>query len=312
VPLDPTAEVLIQTMTELGLVVESDSTPEERRAAMNAIAANPNFPKHPVHAIEDRAVPTPIGSIPVRVYRPSEATALPVLVFFHGGGWVTCGLDTHDQLCRQLCDAVGCVVLSVDYRLAPETKFPGAVDDCIAAYDWATRHAHEIGGDTERIAIGGDSAGGNLAAVVALLARERALPAPKLQLLIYPVTDRELDSDSMVDNAKGYFLEAEGMRWFWDHYSRTPADFDDWRFSPLRAESVQGLPRAVVITAEYDPLRDQGEAYGRRLRAEGVPTEIVRGDGMFHGFFGMHALMPPAQEAWDVAVTALRDALEVA
>jgi acetyl esterase len=311
VPLDPTAEVLIQTMTELGLVVEADSTPEERRAAMNALAVNPNFPKHPVHAVEDRTVPTPVGSIPVRVYRPSEATGLPVLVYFHGGGWVTCGLDTHDQLCRQLCDAVECVVLSVDYRLAPETKFPGAVDDCVAAYDWATRYAHEIAGDAARVAIGGDSAGGNLAAVVALLARERVLPQPKLQLLIYPVTDRELDSDSMIDNAKGYFLEAEGMRWFWDHYSRTPVDFDDWRFSPLRAESVRDLPRAVVITAEYDPLRDQGEAYARRLRDEGVPTEMVRADGMFHGFFGMQALMPAAQESWDVAVAALRDALEV-
>jgi acetyl esterase len=184
---------------------------------------------------------------------------------------------------RQLCDAVGCVVLSVDYRLAPETKFPGAVDDCIAAYDWATRHAHEIGGDTERIAIGGDSAGGNLAAVVALLARERALPAPKLQLLIYPVTDRELDSDSMVDNAKGYFLEAEGMRWFWDHYSRTPPISMTGGSPHCAPRACRGFRRAVVITAEFDPLRDQGEAYGRRLRAEGVPTEIVRGDGMFMG-----------------------------
>jgi acetyl esterase/lipase len=311
VPLDPTAEVMIQAITELGLVVEADSTPEQRRAAMNRLAANPNIVKHPVHGVDDRTVPTPIGPIPVRVYRPSAATGLPVLVFFHGGGWVTCGLDTHDQLCRQLCDAVGCVVLSVDYRLAPETKFPGAADDCLAAYDWATRHAHEIGGDTARLAIGGDSAGGNLAAVTALLARERQLPPPRLQLLIYPVTDREFESDSMIDNAKGYFLESESMRWFWDHYSRTPADFDDWRFSPLRAESLGDLPRAVVVTAEYDPLRDQGEAYGRRLQDDHVRTEIVRGAGLFHGFFGLHALMPAAQEAWDVAVAALRDALEV-
>jgi acetyl esterase/lipase len=310
VPLDPSAEAMLKMIRELGLDSDPDASPEERRAVMESLTEG--FVKHAVHGVEDRTIPTPIGPIPVRVYQPSDATNLPVLVFFHGGGWVACSLNTHDQLCRLLCDAVGCVVVSVDYRLAPETKFPGAADDCLAAYDWATRHAHEIGGDTTRLAIAGDSAGGNLAAVVALLARERQLPQPKLQVLIYPVIEREFESDSMIENAKGYFLEAEGMRSFWDHYSRTPADFDDWRFSPIKAESLRDLPRAVVITAEYDPLRDQGEAYGRRLQDEGVPTEIVRANGLVHGFFGMHTFMPPAQEAWDVAVAALRDALGVA
>jgi acetyl esterase len=232
-------------------------------------------------------------------------------LWFHGGGWVTGNLDTHDQLGRLLADAVGAVVVSVDYRLAPEAKFPAAADDCLAAYEWALAHADEVGADPSRIAIGGDSAGGNLAAVVALDARERGLPQPKLQLLVYPVIEVEYDSAAMVDNAEGYFLEAASMRWFWNHYARTPADFDDPRFSPMRAADHSGLARAVVITAEYDPLRDQGEAYAARLTQAGVSTEAARADGLIHGFFGMHEFMPPGKEAWDVAVAALRDALEV-
>jgi acetyl esterase len=234
------------------------------------------------------------------------------LVWFHGGGWTTGDLDTHDQLCRLFCKTVGCVVVSVDYRLAPETKFPGAVNDCLGAYDWATRHAAEVGGDPTNIAIGGDSAGGNLAAVVALLAREKELQAPKLQVLVYPATDYEFESPSMIDNAKGYFLETESMKWFYEQYLRTPDDGNDRRVAPMRAESLAGLPRAVVITAEYDPLRDQGEAYAQRLQDEGVPTELVRANGLIHGFYGMHAFMPPAQESWDTTVAALRDALGIA
>ncbi|HUI48619.1 MAG TPA: alpha/beta hydrolase, partial [Acidimicrobiia bacterium] len=200
------------------------------------------------------------------------------------------------------------VVVSVDYRLAPEAKFPSAADDCIAAYEWALDRATEVGADPTRVAIGGDSAGGNLAAVVALDARVRGLSQPKLQLLVYPVTDYEFDSASMIDNAKGYFLETESMRWFWDHYARTPSDFADPRLSPMRAGDHAGLASAVVVTAEFDPLRDQGEAYGARLRDAGVPTTIVRAGGLIHGFFGMHAFMPPGREAWDVSVRALRDA----
>jgi acetyl esterase len=259
-----------------------------------------------VHEVTDRTIPGPAGAIPVRVFRPSAATALPVILWFHGGGWVTGNLDTHDQLGRLLADHSGAVVVSVDYRLAPEAKFPAAADDCLAAYEWALEHADEVGGDPARIAIGGDSAGGNLAAVVALDARDRGLPQPKLQLLVYPVTDYEFDSAAMIDNAKGYFLEAAGMRWFWEHYARTAADYDDPRFSPLRASDLSGLARAVVVTAEFDPLRDQGEAYGARLRDADVPTEVVRADGLIHGFFGMHEFMPPGRDAWDVSVAALR------
>jgi acetyl esterase len=310
--LHSSAEMMIQLLTDAGMTFTADATPESRRAVMIAATTNPAFPKHPVHEVTDRTIPGPAGAIPVRVFRPSAAPGLPVILWFHGGGWVTGNLDTHDQLGRLLADHSGAVVVSVDYRLAPEAKFPAAADDCLAAYEWALEHADEVGGDATRIAIGGDSAGGNLAAVVALDARHRGLPQPKLQLLVYPVTDYEFDSAAMIDNAKGYFLEAEGMRWFWEHYARTAADYDDPRFSPLRASDLSGLAPAVVITAEFDPLRDQGEEYGKRLSNANVPTEVVRADGLIHGFFGMHAFMPPGRAAWDVSVAALRSSLGTA
>ncbi len=310
--LHPSAEMMVQLMADAGLTFGPDASPEARRAAMIEATTNPAFPRHPVHEVADREIPGPSGPIPVRVFRPSAATGLPLLVWFHGGGWVTGNLDTHDQLGRMLADHVGAVVMSVDYRLAPEAKFPAAADDCLAAYEWALAHADEIGADATRVAIGGDSAGGNLAAVVALDARERGLPQPLLQLLVYPVTDYDLESGSMVENAEGFFLEREGMRWFYDLYANAPADFEHPRFSPVRAADHSGLARAVVITAEYDPLRDQGEAYARRLSDAGTPTEAVRADGLIHGFFGMHEFMPPGKESWDVAVAALRTVYGIA
>ena len=307
--LHPSAEIMLQVLSDAGLAFRPESTPEGRRAAMIAVTTNPQFPKHPVHDVADRTIPGPAGDIPVRVFRPSAATGLPLLLWFHGGGWVTGNLDTHDQLGRLLSDAVGAVVVSVDYRLAPEAKFPAAADDCLAAYEWVLEHASEVGADAGRVAIGGDSAGGNLAAVVTLDARERGLPQPKLQLLVYPVTDYEFESASMIDNAKGYFLEAASMQWFYDHYARTPSDFAHPRFSPMRASDVSGLAGAVVVTAEFDPLRDQGEAYGKRLQQANVSTVVVRADGLIHGFFGLHEFMPPGRYAWDASVAALRRAL---
>jgi acetyl esterase len=305
-PLHPAAEPLVKMLTEAGLGFYPDSTPESMRAAMEG--ATRGMPVHDVHAVEDREVPGPAGSIPVRVYRPSAELPLPILVWFHGGGWVVGSLETHDNLCRLLCDDANVIVVSVDYRLAPETKFPGAADDCVAAWMWINQHASELGGDTHKIALGGDSAGGNLAAVVALVAREQGLPIPAFQLLVYPVTDHEFDNPSMIDNAEGYFLRTAAMRWFFDQYASTPDDFADWRMCPLRAPDLTGLPAALVITAEYDPLRDQGETYAQRLRDAGVPTQSVRGDGLFHGFFGMHTFLPPARAAWDTAIGALRAA----
>ncbi len=243
--LHPSAEMMIQFLDEAGMTFTPGVSPEQRRASMIAMATNPAIPKHPVHEVRDRTIPGPAGDIPVRVYRPSGATMLPLLLWFHGGGWVTGNLETHDNVCRLLCEEVGAVVVSVDYRLAPEAKFPAAADDCMSAYEWALAHADEFGADSSRIAIGGDSAGGNLAAVVALCVLHEGLPQPRLQLLVYPVTDYEFESAAMIDNAKGYFLEAESMRWFWQHYANTPDDYDDWRCSPLRAPDVAGAcPRS--------------------------------------------------------------------
>lgn len=301
-PLHPSAQVIVDFLNEAGLALGPDSTPEQARELTARRAGW--FEPHPVHEVCDRTVPGPAGEIPVRVYRPSAARDLPVLVWFHGGGWVIGGLDSHDHLCRLLCDDTGCVVVSVDYRLAPEHKFPAAVDDCVAAYEWVAANAAEVGGDSARVAIGGDSAGGNLAAVVSLMERDRGAP-PRAQVLVYPVTDHEFESDSMRENATGYFLETDHMRWFFDHYVRTPSDVDDWRVSPLRAPDVSGVAPAIVVTAECDPLRDQGEAYGRRLHEAGVDVEILRGEGLFHGFFGLHSIVEPGRQAWERVVAFL-------
>jgi acetyl esterase len=243
------------------------------------------------------------------VYRPSADTVLAVIVYFHGGGWTIGSLETHDNTCRSLANAVGAVVVSVDYRLAPEHKFPAAVDDAWAATQWVAAHAAELGGDARRIAVAGDSAGGNLAAVVSLLARDAGDPALAFQLLVYPVTDHEFESASMQENATGYFLELESMRWFFNQYLDDEGDGADWRFSPVRASELADLPPAFVLTAEFDPLRDQGEAYARKLEAAGVPVELRRYEGVFHGFFGMRDFMEPAQAAFDDVAKALREAL---
>ncbi|HEX5096274.1 MAG TPA: alpha/beta hydrolase [Acidimicrobiia bacterium] len=300
-PLHPQAEVMLGAMSGAGFDLGPGADPADVRAVIDGMLGA--APGPPVHRTEDRAA----GSVPIRVYWPSDDAGLPILVWFHGGGWVIGSLDTHDGTCRNLCNDAGVIVVSVDYRLAPEHKFPAAVDDCVAAWTWVNEHAAELGGDNTRVALGGDSAGGNLAAVVSLIAREERLPVPALQLLVYPVTDYEFESPSMVDNATGYFLEAEGMRWFFGHYGRSGADYDDWRCCPLRAADHSSLPRAVVITAEFDPLRDQGEAYGRRLQQSGCDVEILRVDGVFHGFFGMHAFLDPAQQPWDLTVASMQD-----
>jgi len=306
-PLHPSAAAIVQMLDEAGLLGTMDMTPQEMREQMDSRSGM--IPPHPLHSVVDRTIPGPAGDLPVRVYRRSDDTGLPVLVWFHGGGWVIGGLNSHDQMCRLLADDVGCVVISIDYRLAPEAQFPCAVDDCVAAYEWVLAHTDELGGDSTRIAIGGDSAGGNLTAVVALVARDQGITPPKVQVMIYPVTDDDFEAPSMIDNATGYFLETERMRWYFEQYAPRGADREDWRCNPMRAEDVSGLPPAIVVTAEYDPLRDQGEAYGHRLIDAGVDADVIRVDGVFHGFFGLHALIEPAKEPWDRVVVGLRDAL---
>ena len=307
-PVHPQAQMVLDLMSDIGLVIDEHTDVVAMRASIEAFASAGRDRAEAVAHVEDRDIPGPGGTIPIRVYRPRDDTDLPVLVWFHGGGWTIGSLETHDMTCRSLANAIDCIVVSIDYRLAPEHKFPAAVDDCFAATGWVAANAAELGGDPDRIAVGGDSAGGNLAAVVSLLARDAGAPRLVFQLLVYPVTDHEFDRPSMHENATGFFLERESMRWFYNQYLRTEHDGADWRFSPLRARDLSGVPPAFVLTAEFDPLRDQGEAYAAALEEAGVTVEARRYDGVFHGFFGMRDVLDPARDAFDDVTDALRKA----
>jgi acetyl esterase len=310
-PLDPQAQRLIDTMAALNLKPVEESTPEEARESIRARTAALG-PFEDVAAVTDHRVPVAGGEITVRAYSPGERGPHPALVYYHGGGWVIGDLYTHDGICRSLTNAARCAVLSVDYRLAPEWKYPVAADDSYAALEWVVASAARLGIDPRRIAVGGDSAGGNLATVVALMARERGGPALALQVLIYPVTDHGLNTRSYIENATGYLLTREGMRWFWQHYLAGEAQGREPYASPLRASSLAGLPPALVITAEYDPLRDEGEAYAARLRDAGVPVTLTRYPGMFHGFIRMTRFLDQARIARDEIAGSLQKAFALA
>jgi acetyl esterase len=303
VPLDPQVKTLLDQMADAPPL--SAGSPADARQAAGAFREL-SGPPEDVAMIADRMVPGPAGDIPVRVYRPAGDGPQPVLVFFHGGGWVICDLETHDGLCRMLANRAGATVVSVDYRLAPEAVFPAAVDDCVAVTKWVGAHGAELNVDTSRLAVGGDSAGGNLAAVVALAARDEGGPPIAFQLLIYPATDARMVSDSIAENGAGYFLEEPDMKWFYGHYA---ADATDWRVSPLLAKDLSHLPPALVLTAQYDPLRDEGEAYGEALRKAGGQVTVKRYDGMIHGFVSMTGIIDAAKAAVDVAGDALKEAL---
>jgi acetyl esterase len=307
-PLDPQARALLDQMAAMGMPPLDQLPVPEARAAIAALAAASGEPE-PVARVENRSIPGPQGDIPVRIYTPDAPAPLPVLVFFHGGGWVICSLDTHDGLCRQLANAARCLVVSVDYRLAPEHAFPAAAEDAYTAVRWVATNAAALGADPERVAVGGDSAGGNLAAVVSLMARDRGGPRLVHQLLVYPVVDAPGEEHaSYRDNAEGYFLTAAMMRWFWSHYHRDDVGRRDPYACPLRTPDLRHLPPALVMTAEFDPLRDEGEAYAARLREAGVPVTLSRYDGMIHGFFGMTGLLDQARTAVAEAAAALRAA----
>ena len=273
-------------------------------------------PRHPFGApglpsalAEGRAPAVPRNASDYRPAGAPASTPLAVLVFFHGGGWVIGDLETHDVLCRQLTAGSGVSVVSVDYCLAPEHKFPAAVDDAWAATRWVVAHAGELAVDASRLAVGGDSAGGNLAAVVALLARGKGAPAIAVQVLIYPVADLVGETRSYRDFAEGYLLTREGMRWFIAHYLTAEAEAVDWRASPLRAQSLAGLPPALIVTAGFDPLRDEGEAYAERLREAGVRVDSVCYGGMIHGFVPMGRLLDTAGRAISLIAGSLSQAL---
>ncbi|MDE1172503.1 MAG: alpha/beta hydrolase [Parvibaculaceae bacterium] len=264
----------------------------------------------PTGGIEDRTIPGPGGEIPVRIYTPVEAGKgpLPVIVFFHGGGWVIGDLDTHDALCRTLANEAGAKVIAVHYRLAPEHVFPAAVEDCYAATKWVSANAAALGIDASRIAVAGDSAGGNLSAVISQLARDAGEPEIGFQLLIYPAVDAKANTPSYVENGEGYFLEKTTMDWFFNHYS-TDADVPDPRLSPLRASSLENLPAAYIVTAGFDPLRDEGKLYADALAKAGVAVEYVNYSGMVHGFFNMQGVLDESRKAVKAAAAAVKKAL---
>jgi acetyl esterase len=315
VPLDPTAKALIEVMEANWPNLENTPAAEVRRRTRenSQAAAKAGPPPREVGRVEDRSIPGPAGEIPVRIYWPLGGSGdLPLIVYFHGGGFVICDLDSHDGACRALSNEAGAVVVSVDYRLAPEHLFPAAPEDSYAATVWAAQHATDLGADPDRLSVAGDSAGGNLAAVVALMARDRNGPALRHQLLVYPVTDMSPGRDrhaSQTDNATGYFLTTAGMDWFRGEYLPDGDDGSDPYASPLVADNLRNLPPAFIVTAEYDPLRDEGEAYGSKLAAAGVPVEVVRADGLFHGFFNMGELIPSVKPINEQAYTAVRRAL---
>ena len=282
---------------------------EEARIASAAGRIQPD-PPEPVARIEDFAIPGPAGDIPVRLYSPDPDTQLPAVVYYHGGGWVVGDLDSHDPLCRALANRANVVVLSVHYRLAPEHKYPAAADDSYAAAQWVSEHGAEIGADGSRIVVCGDSAGGNLSAVVSLMARDRGGPGLRGQVLIYPVTNLDFGTDSYRDNGDGSKgLSEDGMRWFWQHYVRTQSEGFEPYASPLRADTIADLPPALVITAEHDPLRDEGELYADRLERGGVTTQLTRYDGVIHGFVGMFAAVPEGNTAVNQIAEFLKETL---
>jgi acetyl esterase len=307
-PLHPQAQVLCDLVNSLGGPSASDEQLQQARDGLALLTANGAGEPEPVAHVEDRTVPGPHGDVPVRVYRPTGDAGLPVLVWLHGGGWTLGSVEIHDPITRAIANAAGCMVVSVDYRLAPEHPFPAPLDDAWAALQWVGAHAADLGGDPARIAVGGDSAGANLAAVCALLARDAGSPELALQLLVYPVTDHGFATASYRDNASGYLLEEAQMRWFYDCYTRGGADPADWRISPLRAPSLDGAAPAFVITAEFDPLRDEGEAYAHALRDAGVPTTLRAYDGMIHAFFGLPVAFDDAKTATEEVRQALREA----
>lgn len=299
ITLDPSAALLAKLMKEAGRPALDTLPPPEARAqsATNRAAVQPDPPT--MQSVEDISVPAPHGAIPIRVFTPltlAKNDLAAGLIYYHGGGWVLGDLDGYDVVCREIATKAGFIVVSVDYRLAPEHKFPAAVDDCIAATDWVARNAAKLGIDADRLFIGGDSAGGNLAAVVSMHARDNNGAQIKGQVLVYPVTDLAMNTASYADAATGVLLTHAMMRWFRDHYLTDHKQIDDWRASPLRMANLKGLPPAYVATCGADPLHDEGEEFARRLKHAGNDVIHVNYPGQFHAFLTMGRLLPEANK----------------
>lgn len=304
-PLDPQVQAIVDAAAAMPKVDLSAIPAAIFRAAMDK--PSQFAPGDEVAQIENREIPGPDGALRIRIYRPKASGRLPVTLYFHGGGFVICGLDTHDNICRCLAQRAKTLVVSVDYRLAPEAKFPAAVEDACAALRWAHTHAADIDGDMTRLAIAGDSAGGNLAAVAAQWAQQQGIPLLQ-QLLLYPVTDCACNSSSYRDFGEGYVLTAEMMRWFIGHYLPNEQAADDPRASPLRQTDLSGLAPATIFTAACDPLRDEGEAYAAALNKAGVAVNLQRWPGQIHGFVSMLGAISAADDALTEAAHALKTA----
>jgi acetyl esterase len=303
--LDPQ---VARVLARLPKIERDKMTPEDARRASRERAALLRPRTEPVDHVAERSVSTSEGPVRVRVYTSGDARR-PALVYLHGGGWVLGDLDGPDALCRTIAVHAGCVVVSVEYPLAPEHKFPAALEASYAVTRWIAEEGDSIGADPERIGVGGESAGGNLAAAIALLARDRGGPRLAFQLLLVPVLDRAFETRSYRENAEGYGLTRAEMMWFWSHYLRAPADADSPYASPLRATDLRGLPPALVVTAEFDPLRDEGAAYAERLREAGVAVELRHYRGVVHGFLPMTAEVEIARRAVDDIVHSVRATL---
>jgi acetyl esterase len=319
--MDPQVQALLDQMAAASEGAPAMSTlPAHvaREGAETTFAAfNSNPPE--VARVEDRDIPGPAGEVPVRIYWPldsgragrgDQASApLPLVVYFHGGGWVIGSRNTHDQLCRELANGSGSVVVSVDYRLAPEHPAPASLDDCMAAIHWAVDNAANLGVDPQRFAIAGDSAGGNLAAAAAIRLRDEGGPTPKLQLLLYPVLDYDLTRPSYAENGEGKILTTDTMQWFWDHYLSGGADPKHHGISPLQAEDLSGLPPARIIVGTLDILRDEAVAYAERLEAAGVPVTLSLHQDMPHVFLQLSAVLDGGKRGVEEASAALREAV---
>ena len=301
-PLDPLAQAWLDAAAAVELPPLGQITPEALRASRV-----PPPPGPEVARVQDMNVAGPDGPVPVRLFWPSAEPGLPILVWCHGGGWVTGSLDIADSTARRLCSLGECIVISVDYRLAPEHQYPAGRDDAYAAMVWAFQNAKRFGGDSERIAVGGDSAGGTLAAVIAQMARDRAGLALRFQLLVYPVTDAAMDTASFRERTE-LGLTRDAMAWYWDQYAPPGVDRNDPYVSPLRSTNLERLAPAYVVTAEYDPLCDEGEAYAAALRAAGVPVESERFAGQIHAFFVNAHYFPEGMRAVERAAALLRSA----
>jgi acetyl esterase len=313
-PLDPQVQTLLQLIKQANQPEPWQLTPDQARESyltrVNRLKVN-----EPIHRTEDRRIPGPGSHIPIRIYTPRElkpGEKLPVLLWYHGGGFVIGSLDTHDSACRMLANRADCLVVSVDYRLAPEHKFPAAVEDCETALKWVALHAVEFGGDPQVLAVGGDSAGGNLAAAVAILARDAAHPKLAFQLLVYPCVAPEPETPSHYQFKEGHVLSRNSITYFYKQYLRSGKDTKDFRFAPLVLDDLSGLPPALVIVAGFDPLRDEGVEYAKRLIEAGNQVRLTNYEGMVHGFYLMGGAVDAAKRAVAESAAALREAFDAA